>query len=184
MNRFWLALLFVVSACEQNKPEKASANVETNVAAPSNAPTSPPTAPQAVPSNAPSAAQTSRFSGAFSAQPAKSATTKKDGAPSGWEKDDGKAYSGDCKLTLFVEKDGKVQGDLTGALGDLKLRGWLADEDLRATVVPSGDDAAKIQNGTLSLTREGDGFKGTLTAATGNSLVLRRADIQVRPVTS
>jgi hypothetical protein len=181
MNRLWLALLFVVSACEQNKTEKAPANNEPTVAAPSSTPIA---APSVGTSNAPSTAQTSRFSGAFSAQPAKSATTKKEGAPSGWEKDEGKTYSGECKLALSVEKDGKVQGHLTGALGELELRGWLAGDDLRATVVPSGDDVAKIQNGTLSLSRTGDGFKGTLTAATGDSLVMRRADIQVSPVTS
>lgn len=183
MKRLWIAMVLTLSACNQNKAEKASlastAQAESATSAQVQA------AGLAVPAvSAAVAAQSSRFTGTLTAQAKKSTTTKKEGAPQGWEKDDGKAFSGEGKITLNVAADGTVQGTLTGALGDRTLRGVLSGDDLRAALVPAGSDVTQIQNGTLTLKREGSGFKGTLTAATGDALILREASVQLTPSAS
>jgi hypothetical protein len=106
-----------------------------------------------------------------------STTTKKDGAPQAWEKDDGKRFSGEGQLTLNLSPEGDAIGELSGALGKLALRGKMEGEDLRASIVPSGSDITQIQNGYLTLRRVGDGYQGQLVAASGDALLLREGNV-------
>lgn len=120
-----------------------------------------------------------QYSGKFSAVRGASTTTKKQGAPAAWEKDDGTQFAGEGELALKVGADGQVEGTLKGALGERSLRGRLEGDELRAQLVPAGENPKEIQNGSLSLKREGAGFKGSLVAATGDSLLLRKAEVSV-----
>jgi len=65
-------------------------------------------------------------------------------------------------------------------LGELGLRGKIEGNELRANLVPKSDDIAAIQNGYLVLTRNTDSLTGRLSAATGNALILRHADLVVK----
>jgi hypothetical protein len=189
MNRSFFALILIATACNQNKAETTSAS-SSAAAVQVNAPIGSVAVAATTPSTAPAeSGQNRAFSGSFAAQVNPSATTNKEGAPQAWSKDDGKKFTGDGKLTLEIAANGAVQGKLSGALGDLLLRGKLTGDDLRAVIVTSGGETgaevsksvARIQNGTLVMARAGNGFKGTLTAATGDSQILRRAELQVAP---
>jgi hypothetical protein len=110
----------------------------------------------------------------------KSTTTKKEGAPANWEQDDGKRFTGECQISLTIAADGTIGGTLKGALGDLELRGAVMGEDVRAALVPTNAEVTSIQNGYITLTRSETGLKGTLTSASGDSLHLRVANLDLK----
>src|SRR6478736_3732923 len=94
------------------------------------------------------------FSGGFSGEyQAKVATVDvKVGAIKEWSKDDGKLASGPGKLTLQIDDAGQVDGTSEGALG-------------------AGHVSGKV---------DGDGFKGSIEASSGDSLHVRTASIELK----
>jgi hypothetical protein len=179
MKRLLVVAVLTLVACNQNKSDGAATSATQAPLASVQAPASAVAASTPAPS-----AKAMQYAGTFKARAKKSATTAKEGAPQAWEKDNGATYAGDGKITLSVAADGTVQGALAGALGDRTLRGQLSGDELRATLVTAGTDITQIQNGTLVLKREGSSFKGVLTAATGNALILREAEVTVAPAGS
>jgi hypothetical protein len=119
------------------------------------------------------------FSGAFAGQyDAKLAPVQvKAGALREWAADDGKQSSGLGKLALQVDDDGVVDGSSDGALGASHATGKVEDDTLRVLLAPS--DSAGL-HGVLVATRDGDGFKGTIEASSGDSLKVRRASVELK----
>jgi len=181
-----IALLLVLSIAACSKLPKSTGVSAADPAAPGN--TAPALSATAMGSNLPTAAAapepgrtaTGLYEGRFMAQLRKSTTTTKQGAPSGWEKDDNKKFTGESTLSLSVAPDGTVQGTLKGALGEQTLRGKLQGDELRAAIVPTGSDSSLIQNGFVALKREGDSFKGNLSCASGDALILREASVELK----
>lgn len=99
------------------------------------------------------------------------------GAVREWATDDGKASSGPGKLTLQVSDDGLVDGSTEGALGASHLSGKVEEDTLRARLSPSDETGL---HGVLVATRDGDGFKGSIEASTGNSLRVRQATVELK----
>lgn len=123
------------------------------------------------------------FSGGFSGEyQAKVATVDvKAGAIKEWTKDDGKLASGPGKLSLQVDDSGHVDGTSEGALGASHVTGKVEDDTLRIQLSPS-DDAGL--HGVLVATRDGDGFKGSIEASSGDSLRVRTASIELKKSTN
>jgi len=119
------------------------------------------------------------FSGAFSGKyEAKVATVDvKAGAIKEWSKDDGKLASGPGKLELQIDDSGQVDGTSEGALGASHVTGQVEDDTLRVQFSPT-DDAGL--HGVLVATRDGDGFKGSIEASSGDSLRVRTANIELK----
>lgn len=155
-----------VGACKGH-PSDAGPVASTSVA--SAAPSASIPAPQAKP----------WFSGSFSAEyQAKLAPVEiKTGAVKEWAADDGKASSGAGKLSLQIDDDGMVDGSGEGALGPSHATGKVEDDTLRVSLTPS--DATGL-HGTLVASRDGDGFKGTLEASSGDSLRVRSAAVELK----
>ncbi len=119
------------------------------------------------------------FAGAYEAklQP----VDVKVGAIREWAKDDGKAASGPGKLTLQIADDGVVDGSSEGALGAGHVSGKVEDDTLRLQLLP--DDSSAMR-GVLVASRDGDGFKGSIEASSGDSTQVRQAPIELKKQTN
>lgn len=119
------------------------------------------------------------FAGGFSGQyEAKlSPVDVKVGAVREWAADDGKLQSGPGKLTLQIDDDGTVDGTSEGALGASHASGKVEADTLRVQLSPS--DEAGL-HGVLVASRDGDGFKGSIQASSGDSLRVRQATIELK----
>lgn len=169
-------------ACEKSTKADNSPTMPASSASVAAAPGAPALAAPAVPaSSKTNSSKTTSLAGTFQAVLRKSTTGKKEGAPSGWEKDDGKRFTGAGSVQLSIAPDGTVTGTLKGALGEPRLSGRLEGDELRAALLPSGTDVTQIQNGVLSLKREGDSWKGQLSCASGDALLLREAQLELKP---
>jgi hypothetical protein len=119
------------------------------------------------------------FSGGFSGQyQAKVAPVEiKVGAVKEWSKDDGKLASGPGKIELAIDDAGQVDGTSEGALGAGHVGGKVEGDTLRVQLSPADDTGL---HGVLVATREGDGFKGSIEASSGDSLTVRTASIELK----
>jgi hypothetical protein len=128
---------------------------------------------------APAAKEKPWFSGVFrgSYQAKLAPVEVKVGAAKEWGKDDGKASSGSGKLELKIDDDGLVDGTSDGALGASHASGKVEDDTLRVALAPT--DASGL-HGVLVATKEGDGFRGSIEASSGDSLRVRQAPIELQ----
>jgi len=99
------------------------------------------------------------------------------GAVREWTSDDGKLSSGPGKLTLHIADDGAVDGSAEGALGASHVSGQVEEDTLRAQLSPNDETGLR---GVLVASREGDGFKGSIQASTGDSLRVRQATVELK----
>jgi hypothetical protein len=129
--------------------------------------------------NAPAPKAKPWFSGSFQGnyEAKLSPVEVKVGAVKEWGADDGKAMSGPGKLTLTIDDDGVVDGTSEGALGASRASGKVEDDTLRLTLVPT--DTAGLR-GILVATKDGDGFRGSIEASSGDSLKIRQAPIELK----
>ena len=119
------------------------------------------------------------FSGAFSgAYEAKLAPVEvQTGAIREWKADDGKAASGPGKLDLHIDDDGVVNGSSEGSLGSSTASGKVEDDALRVTLTPK--DATGLR-GVLVASRDGEGFRGSIQASSGDSVKVRSATVELK----
>src|SRR6187402_2350741 len=115
------------------------------------------------------------FVGQYQARAAK--VEIKVGAVKEWAKDDGKLASGPGKLTLRIDDHGQVDGTSEGALGAGQVNGKVEDDTLRVQLSPADDSGL---HGVLVASRDGDGFKGSIEASSGDSLQVRSAAIELK----
>jgi len=129
--------------------------------------------------NAPASKAKPWFSGSFQGNyEAKLAPVEiKVGAVKEWGTDDGKAMSGPGKLALTIDDDGVVDGTSEGALGASHASGKVEDDTLRVTLAPTDTSGLR---GVLVATKEGDGFRGSIEASSGDSLKVRQAPIELK----
>ena len=119
------------------------------------------------------------FAGGFSGQyEAKLAPVEiKVGAVKEWAADDGKLASGAGKLSLQIDDDGLVDGTSEGALGAGHVSGRVEADTLRVQLLPSDDTGL---HGVLVASRDGEGFKGSIQASSGDSLRVRQATVELK----
>jgi hypothetical protein len=148
----------------------------TNEAAPAPSPSQPSPAPSST-AAAPQAKPW--FAGGFTGEyEAKQLPVDvKAGAVREWKSDDGKLSSGPGKLSLRIADDGLVDGSTEGALGASHLSGKVVEDTLRAELSPTDETGL---HGVLVATRDGEGFKGSIQASTGDSLRVRQASVELK----
>jgi hypothetical protein len=177
MKRLWICAVLLTLGCDKGATKSAeptpSASAVALVASAS-------ASAESVPGIPPSNALAGRYAGTAVVSVGKSTTTRKEGAPASWEQDDGSRFTGECQISLTIGADGAIEGTLKGALGEHALRGAVAGEDVRASLVPTTPQVTSIQNGFVALTRSDTGLKGQLTAASGDSLHLRIAELDLK----
>jgi len=177
MQRFWLVALLLVAACSKggSKSEgNSAASAVVNAAAPS--------ASGEKTVELTRAWYVGSWKGEFAAARRTSATTTKQGAPGAWERDNGQRLAGPGTMEVTINDQGRVSGNVRGALGDIALRGQIDGEELRANLVASNEDPTAVQNGALVLTHDKDTLKGQLSAGSGDALALRQADVTLKKV--
>jgi len=155
----------VVCGCKGHT-EEATAAATSSAAVP---------APSAAPAAKVKAWYVGEFQGAYEAKLAP--VEVKVGAVREWGKDDGKAASGPGKLDLKISEDGAVDGSAEGALGAARASGKVEEDTLRVVLSPK--DATGL-HGVLVASKDGDGFKGSIEASSGDSLTVRQAAIELK----
>lgn len=97
-----------------------------------------------------------------------------------WKEDDGAAGAGKGTLSVEVSADGSARGEATGPLGAQTLRGIADEHGLRLTLAPKEPDVRGF-SGTLVAAKSADRVTGQLRASSGDSLVVRKASVELRP---
>ena len=115
------------------------------------------------------------FSGQYEAKLAPVEVTV--GAVKEWAADDGKLASGPGKLALQIDDDGVVVGTSEGALGAGQVSGRVDADTLRVQLSPNDDTGL---HGVLVASRDGEGFKGSIQASSGDSLRVRQATVELK----
>ena len=121
-----------------------------------------------------------QYKGTYTVATTKPGISQKEGAPGQWEKDDGHALAGPGELSLEVDAHNLVSGSAKGALGQQTLRGSCDDNTLRIVLDATGNEPTLIQNAIIVAELSGDQATGTLSAATGDSLVRRSGAVNLR----
>ena len=91
-----------------------------------------------------------------------------------WKQDDGKAASGEGKLSLQATPDGSVTGTANGALGELLIAGHCDGDRAALTLSSAKPDGF---HGVILAVQTPEGMKGTLSASSADSLQARKADV-------
>jgi hypothetical protein len=173
----WVVFLGVFCVtCQKIAP--ASTNQDNSAAVASAAP--PPAAAPAPQQLANASACAGKYQGTYTVATVKPGLLRKEGAPAQWESDDGRALSGQGELALEVDNQNAVSGTAKGALGQQTLRGSCDDKTLRVQLDAAGTESNLIQNAFILADLSGDQATGTLTAATGDSLVRRSGAVNLR----
>jgi hypothetical protein len=166
------ALLLALLGCEQQAstpPEPTAVTTASpRPAAASNSATTP-NAPPASP-------HAGVWTGSFEVK--KAAVTVPDGVPyKTWAQDDGTKSVGAGSITLRIADDGAATGELTGALGNLTVRGTAHADELRATVGPRDPSQGDGMRGTLTGEIHGDSLPARLRASSHDGDLARLANV-------
>ena len=162
--RLWLVVLGIAAGCDKKTPPPPAAG---------------PSAAPAVVASAKPVEQpwfVGTWSGSFTAQ-AHEVVSPKDGYVKEWREIDAGDFTGPGTLTLHIDANGHVTGGAEGALGSLAASGEVSDDTFSVTLSPKPADAQQISSAVLIAKRDGSGAKGTLSASTGDSLRVRRAEL-------
>ena len=161
--------------CNRAKPSENNSSAAASTSA-SVIATPVPSAPESQPRST----CAGKYQGQYAVAGVKSDLTRKEGAPEKWESDDGHALAGNGELTLEVDPQNNITGSAKGALGQQTLRGSCDANTLRARLDATSDSTEQIQNAYLVADLAGDQASGTLSAATGNSLIRRTGTVTLR----
>jgi hypothetical protein len=94
-----------------------------------------------------------------------------------WAKDPGTEQVGEGKITLQIpEGGGPVKGEISGALGALRVSGELDKEVLHARVDPVDPNDLKAMTGVLQGSLKGSTLEVNLRVASRNANVVREAE--------
>jgi hypothetical protein len=179
----WAAFLGVFCVtCQKSAPSSTNHESSTNHdnAAAVTSVVAPPVVQSAAQQPANVSACAGKYQGTYTVATTKAGLNHKDGAPAQWESDDGHILSGQGELALVVDNQNAVSGTAKGALGQQTLRGSCDDKTLRVQLDTAGTESNLIQNAFILADLSGDQATGTLTAATGDSLVRRSGAVNLR----
>jgi hypothetical protein len=93
-----------------------------------------------------------------------------------WKKDDGAQASGEGKLSFDVTAAGDVSGKASGPLGEQVVTGRVEGERVALTLTPVETNGFQ---GVILAAQAAEGIKGALNASTGDSVVVRKAEVVV-----
>lgn len=160
----WVLALGLASVACEEKPEPppapASAAAAPSVSA---APKLPP--------------QVGRWTAKLTLEPTRIPLDRKQGGVQEWE-DAGTAATGPAALSVEIDEAGRATGTLTGAAGKLSAEGRFEDGTVRLRL-SSQDPGATAFAGILTAKLDKDHFRGTLRISSGDSHVIRKADVRL-----
>ncbi len=97
-----------------------------------------------------------------------------------WDEDDGKQAVGVGELEVVVDATGVVTGTAKGVLGNLSVTGAVEGDSVRLRLLsPAGGDDP-VFAGYLVAERHGDQLRGVLQASSGDSALVRRAEVELQ----
>jgi len=125
-----------------------------------------------------------KWSGKFKTEAYRIDMTPAQGAVAEWSKDAGKTGVGEVTLELEMTADGDVSGTGDGALGKMVADGHVSGDDVRVRLSTPTAEAASAFSGVLLAAHSGGTLKGKLQVSTGDSLLVRRAEVSLARSTS
>ena len=100
-----------------------------------------------------------------------------------WGLDKGKASTGPGKIELSLWDDGRINGSLSGSLGDLTIEGYGTKEGGTQTLSGSiSPGSGKGFRGTFSAKLEGNDVVGELHVASEDASIVREGTFTLHPV--
>lgn len=97
-----------------------------------------------------------------------------------WEKDDGKRAAGAGTLKVSIGPDGLATGEAEGPLGKQRVTGQATERGFWLELIPESQEVTAFR-ATLVLERAGDKVQGSLRASSGDSLTVRKAQVELKP---
>jgi hypothetical protein len=103
------------------------------------------------------------------------------GLPAGaWQHDDGSLGSGEGRVELVVQKDSELLGAVTGALGELEIRGMVDGDNVHAGISPKDPLADPAMSGILVGQRSGQEIIGELRVSSQDGSLVRFSPVRLR----
>jgi hypothetical protein len=167
----WLLAVSGLFACQDRASAARGAPAASTVAPSASAAALPP---------APSA-KTLQLAGTYRVAKGVIEMTAADGRLPAWDQDDGQQGVGAGELTVDVAADGAARGSATGVLGDLAVHGALDGDTLRLTLAPAVPSAGAAFAGVVVASRQGEGYRGDVRVASGDSRWIRQGSIELAP---
>jgi hypothetical protein len=96
-----------------------------------------------------------------------------------WDDDDGTRGTGTGVLEIAIDADGRVTGSSKGALGDLSASGAVEGESVRLRLLPRPGAPGLAFAGYMVAERNSEVLTGVLRASSGDSLLVRRAEVEL-----
>ncbi len=167
----WLCIALMIAGCDGAARDSSTQSTTTTAAA--TTATAAATASEA----APASPHAGRWTGQYVAK--KGEVEIPEGIPyKWWEKDEGDEAAGQGDIVLSIDGDGVVTGQVSGALGDLKVQGKLEEGTLSAGVSSDADDGHGMR-GVLTGTLDGETIQATLRVSSHDAAIVRSADTQL-----
>ena len=158
--------------CKESPPAPAVTSAAPLTPPPAIAPSA-----SAVPSGSPLAG---KWEGTFDVKPHKVELAEKAANEKAWAKDDGTQKAGKGTLSLMIAADGGATGTANGALGDADV-GGAAEKDLVTLRLVAKDTTDPLaMTGVLVLHPVGSDLSGELHASSGDSYVVREANVTLK----
>lgn len=94
-----------------------------------------------------------------------------------WKQDEGKLAVGPGKLSLEAKTDGTVTGSASGPLGEQAVSGHIEGDRVALTLTSAEPNGFR---GVVVGAQDGAGIVATLSASSGDSLVVRQGKVSLR----
>jgi hypothetical protein len=178
-------ILFMVFACACDRPsDRAGPTSSPSSATASSAAAHASTASSAVatgsaaPNSSARSPAAGTWSGGYESKRAQVELPRGNPWPA-WKKDDG-ARLGPGSVEVTVDDAGFVQGQVSGALGALRVRGRVEDGALRAGVTPVDPSEDGGMTGTITGTVKDAVIVATVRASSSTGQTVRVADVSLK----
>ncbi|MFH1604032.1 MAG: hypothetical protein ABIH03_09000 [Pseudomonadota bacterium] len=97
-----------------------------------------------------------------------------------WKADDGTSASGAGEMELRIAPDGVVDGNASGALGNMIIRGILEEDGLRAGVSPTDPGSETSMTGVLVGAAKQEAIEADLRVSSHDASLVRRAVVRLK----
>jgi len=96
-----------------------------------------------------------------------------------WDDDDGTQGTGPGEIEISIDAEGRVTGKGKGALGEMIVSGAVEGESVRLRLLPPAGVSGPAFAGYVVADRKGGDLVGVLAASSGDSLLVRRAEVEL-----
>jgi hypothetical protein len=97
-----------------------------------------------------------------------------------WDQDDGSQGIGAGRITIRIDANGVVTGSAEGPLGKLVVSGAVVGDAVRLRLAPPAGSSVSAFAGVVVAVRRDGALSGLLRVSSGDSSLVRRAQVELR----